>query len=155
MSLSTARHVVCKYLNYPFSLPEGGIRYIQLPLVHVLLESRVEEIGTDALVDSGSTTTFVPREIADTISLIPSNPTEITSSQASGAGGRFPTDVVHLKRLTLIKNVTPFAQCVECPVHVPREAGKIPYVILGRDHVFPKFDITFHERRRKFTFTRV
>jgi hypothetical protein len=123
--------------------------------VHVILESRVDEIGTDALVDSGSTTTFVPKEIADAISLIPSDPTEIARSQASGAGGRFPTDVVRLKRLTLIKNVTPFAQCVECAVHVPREAGKIPYVILGRDHVFPKFDITFHERRRKFTFTRI
>jgi len=153
--LSSAREIVCKYLSYRFTERDGSTRYIQLPLVHVILESRVDKIGTDALVDSGSTTTFVPKEIADAISLVPSGSTEVVRAEAAGAGGRFPTDVVHLKRLTLIKNVTPFAQCVEILVHVPREEGRIPYTILGRDHVFPKFDITFHEKRRKFTFTRI
>ena len=44
---------------------------------------------------------------------------------------------------------------MEVAVHIPKEEGKLPYVILGRDHVFPKFDIAFHESSRKFTFTRV
>jgi hypothetical protein len=155
MSLITASKIVCKYLSYPLTQEDGSKHYIQLPLVHVILESRVEKVGTDALVDSGATSTFVPKEIADTISLLPADTTSVRQSSASGAGGRFPTDVVHLKRLTLIKNVTPFAHFVEVLVHIPKEEGKLPYVILGRDHIFPKFDITFHENRRKFTCTRI
>lgn len=155
MSLSAGTKIVCKYLSYPFTQQDGTKRYIQLPLVHVLLESRVDKIGTDALVDSGATTSFVPKEIADAISLLPDYPKQVKGGYAAGAGGRFPTDIVHLKRLTLIKNVTPFARFVEVAVHIPKEEGKLPYVILGRDHVFPKFDIAFHESSRKFTFTRV
>ena len=99
-------------------------------MVHTVLESRTDRIATDGLVDSGATATFIPREIADTISLLPWG--QLTSPmEATGAGGRFPTIPVKLKRLTLIKNVSPFCECVETPVLVAEEEGRLPYVILG------------------------
>lgn len=153
MSLLTANKIVCKYLSYLFT-SNGESHYIRLPLVHTVLESRTDRIATDGLVDSGATATFIPREIADTISLLPSG--QLTSPmEATGAGGRFPTIPVKLKRLTLIKNVSPFCECVETPVLVTEEEGRLPYVILGRDHVFRRFNITFMENRRKFMFERI
>lgn len=91
-------------------------------------------------MDTGSTTTFVPREIADTISLVPTGEV-VKHQEAADAGGRFPTIPVTLKRLTLVKNVSPFCEFVEVEVLVPEEEGRLPYVILGRDYVFKRFDI--------------
>ncbi len=117
------------------------------------LESRTQKIATDGLVDSGATATFIPKEIADAIDLIPSGD-DVVHQEASGAGGRFPTVSVTLKRLTLVKNVSPFAEFVEVPALVPDQDDVLPYVILGRDCVFKRFDIAFQERRRKFVFER-
>jgi predicted aspartyl protease len=119
------------------------------------LESRTSAVATDGLVDTGATTTFIPREIADTIALIPQGSEGERRQQASGAGGRFPTIPVKLKRLTLVKNASRFCEFVEVSALVPEEVGRLPYVILGRDYVFKKFDITFQENRHKFIFHRI
>ena len=120
-----------------------------------MLESRTSAVATDGLVDSGATTTFIPKEIADILALIPTGEKGNRRQEASGAGGRFPTIPVKLKRLTLVKNVSPFCELVEVDALVPEDEGRLPYVILGRDYVFKKFDITFQENRRKFIFQRV
>jgi predicted aspartyl protease len=110
-------------------------------------------VATDGLVDTGATTTFIPKEIADLLDLIPSGD-NVVHLEASGAGGRFPTTPVTLKRLTLVKNISPFAEFVEVPAMIPDQDDVLPYVILGRDRVFKRFNITFQERRRKFVFDR-
>lgn len=149
MSLLKSQDTVCKYLSYQYRAADGRTQFMRLPMVHAILESRVEKIATDALVDTGSTTTLVPKGIADAISLL-SGVQNPVHQEATGAGGRFPTTRVKLKRLTLVKNVTPFCRLVEVEVLVPDEEERLPYVILGRDHVFKHFDITFQENRRKF-----
>ena len=111
-------------------------------------------MATDGLVDSGATATFIPKEIADLLDLIPIGD-DVVHQEASGAGGRFPTMPITLKRLTLVKNISPFAEFVEVPALIPDQDDVLPYVILGRDRVFKRFDITFQERRRKFVFDRL
>jgi len=119
-------------------------------MVHVRLESLSEIFETNALVDSGATGTLIPKEMAD---LLPSLEYEEASAEVTGAGSKFSARQAKLKRITLIKNVTPFASFVEIKVLIPDSEGILPYVILGRDLVFHRFDITFHERRRRITFT--
>ena len=109
----------------------------------------METFETDALVDSGATSTLIPKEMAD---LLPSLEYEEPGVEVTGAGSRFSARQAKLKRITLIKNVTPFANFVEVKVLIPDSEGILPYVILGRDFVFRRFDITFYERRRKITF---
>jgi hypothetical protein len=133
-------------------MQNGIVRTLLLPLVHVRIESLEETIETDALVDSGATRTLIPKEIAE---LLPSLKYEEQSAEVTGAGGIFLAKVTRLKRLTLIKNVTPFANFVQIEVLVPEHEGILPYMILGRDHVFHRFDITFHENRRKLTFKEI
>jgi len=123
-----------------------------LPLVHIRIESPEESIETDALVDSGATKTLIPKEIAE---LLPSLKYEERSIEVTGAGGLFSAKITKLKKLTLIKNVTPFANFVQVEVLVPDYEGILPYVVLGRDHVFRRFNIAFHEKRRKLIFTEI
>ena len=129
----------------------GVYRTLLLPLIHIRIESPEENIETDAFVDSGATKTIIPKEISE---LLPSLKYEEQAAEVTGAGGLFGARVTRLKKLTLIKNVTVFANFVEIEVLVPEHEGILPYVVLGRDHVFRQFDITFHEKRRKLTFTR-
>jgi len=129
----------------------GVYRTLLLPLIHICIESLEESIETDALVDSGATKTIIPKEITE---LLPSLKYEEQAAEVTGAGGIFGARVTRLKKLALIKNVTPFANFVQIEVLVPDHEGILPYVILGRDNVFRRFDVTFHERRRKLTFTK-
>lgn len=133
-------------------MQKGSVRTLLLPLVHVRIESPREHIETDALVDSGATRTLIPKEIAE---ILPSLKYKEQRAEVTGAGGVFLARVTRLKKLALIKNVTPFANFVETEVLVPDHEGILPYVILGRDYVFRRFDITFHENRRKLTFTEI
>lgn len=118
-------------------------------MVHIRLESLVEKFETNALVDSGATSTLIPKEMAE---LLPSLRYEEQNTEVGGAGGTFYSKQTTLKRITLIKNITPFANFVQVKVLVPDCEGVLPYVILGRDLVFHRFDVTFHERRQKITF---
>jgi len=102
-------------------------------------------------VDTGATETLIPREIASLLAL----EYEKGEAEVTGAGGTFPAQVARLKRLVLLKNVTPFAEFPQIRVIVPKPEGILPYVVLGRDYVFKRFDITFHENRQKLTFTTV
>lgn len=121
-------------------------------MIHIEILSPEEKIGTDALVDSGATQTLIPKEIAE---ILPSlEYSEKQGSEVTGAGGVFSAQITKLKKLSLIKNVTSFASFFNVRVLVPRSAEILPYVVLGRDYVFRRFHITFHEKRRKITFTK-
>jgi len=100
------------------------------------------------LVDSGATKTLIPKEISE---ILPSLKYIEGSTEVTGAGGVFFAKKTTLKKLVLIKNVTPFATFNQPEVLVPEHEGILPYVILGRDHMFRRFDIIFHEKRRKVT----
>jgi hypothetical protein len=103
-----------------------------------------ESLTTIGLVDSGSNVTFVPLELADILSL----PIEREDS-AVGAGGTF-NNTIRKVNIRLLKGNTSFASFPNFPVYVPMDQGRVPYVVLGRDSIFSKFDITFRENKQRF-----
>lgn len=124
-----------RYLKYSY---EGET--IRLPMVPVRLRAGDGSVKTVALVDSGATASFVPPELVEILGV----PVGETSS-ASGAGGDFPTHLVEMT-IEVLKDHS-VACKIEEEVHVPIEAGRVPYVVLGRDTIFLHYDITFRERR--------
>jgi len=113
-------------------------------MLHARLKHGDLSLTTIGLVDSGSTTTFVPLELAEILSL----PIEREDS-AVGAGGSF-NNTIRKVDIILLKGNTPFSKILNFPVYVPVEEGRIPYVVLGRDSIFGKFDITFRENKQRF-----
>jgi len=113
-------------------------------MLHIRLSHDDQSLTTIGLIDSGSTTTFVPLELAEILSL----PIEEEAS-AVGAGGSF-NNTIRKVNITLLKGRTAFAKFRGFPAYVPLEEGRVPYVVLGRDSVFRKFDITFRENQQRF-----
>lgn len=132
--------VTCRYLSY--TLPNGA--HIRLPMVHVRLSHGDLSLSTIGLIDSGSTTTFIPLELAEILSL----PTEKQES-AIGAGGSFDNTIRRVN-IALLKGRTTFAEFSNFPAYVPTDPDRVPYVVLGRDSVFREFDITFRENKQRF-----
>lgn len=153
---SQVRKTVCKYLVYSYKTSDGSLRTIRLPLVQVYLKSPVANTNTIGLVDSGATKTILPQEYGEILSLQYEKDASgrLLRSETIGAGGTFFCLVATLQKLALKRDVVPFCTLTNVPVLVAEPEGALPYVILGRDYVFSRFDITFHERRQKMTFTR-
>jgi hypothetical protein len=104
----------------------------------------MQSLRTIGLVDSGSTTTFIPMELADMLSI----PVE-KQAQAVGAGGQFQ-NTIRKVNITILKGTNPIVHFNNFPAYVPTEADRIPYVVLGRDSLFRKFDVTFREDNKEF-----
>lgn len=134
--------LTCKYLSYtlPNTNPPVSIR---LPLLHVRLSCNKESLRTIGLVDSGSTTTFVPLELAEMLSA----PIE-KEEQAVGAGGRFQNTIRKLT-ISILKGKNSVLTFPDFPVYVPKEEDRIPYAVLGRDSIFRKVDVLFRERLQR------
>jgi len=113
-------------------------------MLHIRLSHGDLSLSTIGLVDSGSTTTFLPLELADILSL----PIEREDS-AVGAGGTF-RNTIRKVDIRLLKGNTPFFKFDGFPTYVPLEEGRVPYVVLGRDSIFRAFDIIFRETQQKF-----
>ena len=96
--------IKCRYLVYRFRL-HGNEQTIHLPLIHVRLESESNAISSVGLVDSGSTVTFLPYELAEVLDL----PHLREDTESIGAGGTFSTFIARLRRLQLIKGDTIFS----------------------------------------------
>jgi len=137
------RAISCKYLSYSYE-QEGEIVRIKLPLLRVRLVHHGRSILTIALIDSGSTATFLQREIASLLNLESVGTTEVVA-----AGGRIMADIAALEALELMKGGQVFGEFREVFVLVPQQDG-LPYSILGRDTIFQVFDIQFRERSARF-----
>lgn len=153
---ATGTTITCRYLPFKF---EGTAQHF--PLIHVYLKASLAELNTVGLVDSGATSTFIPYEIAETIGLLPegnnSNTSSLVKGRATGAAGVFTTYQVTLPVLNVMKSPSQTIETFrDIKVQVAAESrDNLPHVILGRDPLFRHFDITFHEKRQKFTFSRV
>jgi len=74
---------------------------------------------------------------------------------AVGAGGTFGNYSVELDRLVLIKGRNSiYDEFQNVKVQVPVNPQAIPYVVLGRDSLFRRYDITFEERNEKVVLKR-
>lgn len=133
--------ITCRYLAY--NLPGDPPKTLRLPMLHIRLSSGEDSLTTIGLIDSGSTTTFVPLEMAEMLSL----PIE-KQDDAVGAGGRFQNTVRRVD-ISILKGSGEFAKFSNFPAYVPTEPDRIPYVVLGRDSIFKKFDITFREHKQR------
>lgn len=128
----------------PYLLFAIGLRRSQaFPLVHVRLRGPRGSLRTVALVDSGSTVTFVPPDLVEELG-VPAKP----GPKAGGGGGDFRTwdawvniEVLHQKKV--------IASFRRLRVSVPREEGRIPYIVLGRDSLFRAFWVQFQEDRAR------
>lgn len=109
------------------------------------LRSQQGSLTTLGLVDSGSTNVFLPTEIAEILGLTLD---PATAQPSVGAGGGFKCVVCRVD-VELLKGGNPFATFENFGVLVPTNPDAIPYVILGRDSVFMKFDVTFRERMQR------
>jgi len=136
-------NIRCNYLSY--TNPNTGRSY-RLPMLHVRLCHGGLSFTTVALIDSGATTTFVPNAMAEALQLDLSD----TPKDAVGAGGVFPNIKSKLDSLELVKGKQSiFDQFNDVTVQVPQKEGAIPYMVLGRDLLFQRFDIKFEERNQK------
>ena len=151
------RTVICKYLTYTYTTNNGVTHNPRLPMVNIFLKSPASEYDTIALVDSGATKTIIPLDLAEILSLeyMTKKDGSLAKAETHGAGSTFNCNFAILQRLVVKKHVTPFCVLSNIPILVPENKGVLPYVVLGRDYVFTRFDITFHEKRQKMTFTRV
>lgn len=120
-------------------------------MLHVKLTHGSSSFSTVALIDSGATTTFIPTEMAEALGMNLTRP----PSDAVGAGGTFSNIASELEKLSLVKGRTSiFDEFFNVRVWVPANEGTIPYMVLGRDHLFKRYDIEFEERNEKVTLTR-
>ena len=153
----TDRTVICKYLIYSYKTKDGVTHNPRLPLVNVYLRSGTTDYDTIALVDSGATRTIIPLDLAEILSFQYERKPDgsLLKFETEGAGATFYCNFALLQRLVVKKHTTPFCSLNNVHVLVPENKGVLPYVVLGRDYIFNRFDITFHENRQKITFTRV
>lgn len=69
-------------------------------------------------------------------------------AQAVGAGGKFQNTIRKVD-ISILKGTTSIVNFPNFPAYVPTEADRIPYVVLGRDSVFRKYDVVFRERQQR------
>jgi predicted aspartyl protease len=93
-------------------------------------------------VDSGATVTFIPPELAEAVGLQKVGENE----SAIGAGGAFLNDIYKFEVQLLRRSDIMYSLIGEA--HVPKDEGRIPYVVLGRDGIFEVYDLTFRERKQ-------
>lgn len=134
--------LTCRYLTYTLSGRSPPV-YIRLPLLHIRLSFKEAKLRTIGLVDSGSTTTFLPLELAEMLSL----PIE-KEDYAVGAGGKFQ-NTLRKVNISILKGTTPIHTFRDFLTYVPTEPDRIPYAVLGRDSVFREFDIIFRENLQR------
>lgn len=127
-----------RYLHYEHPAIKTHMR---LPLLQVRLSTETTAFQTLALIDSGSTSTFLPTELAEVLGL---QIDPATAKPAVGAGGQFRT-VDFRVTIELMKGGHSYADFKDWHVLVPTNREAIPYMILGRDSVFHRFDVTFRE----------
>lgn len=139
------RAIVCKYLTFFDPNLKSSFR---LPLVHIRIKHGDATIRTDALVDSGATGTFLPLELSEilNITLTPN------TVNAMGAGGLFPTHHVRIDSIEILKGRTCFCEFRNLMVRIPARRGAIPHVVLGRDSIFRRYDITYREDEENMIF---
>ena len=120
-------------------------------MLNVRLIHEGRSFATVGLVDSGATVTFIPTSMAEILQLdLSAKPKD-----AVGAGGIFSNINSQLEKLVLLKGRNSIHdEFQNIGVQVPVNPDAIPYVVLGRDTLFRRYDITFEERNEKVVLKR-
>jgi len=138
----------CNYISYFDPITK---HVYKLPMVHVKLTHGSKSIKSVALVDSGATSNFLPRELADLLEI----PLIEPPKEAVGAGGPFKNIKSEIEKVVLVKGKnSAYDEFINLHILVPILPDTLPYFILGRDSIFRKFDIKFQERQEKIILKR-
>ena len=122
----------------PWTMPEGGT--IELPFLDIrLIGPTGRSLITNALIDSGATASFVPRNLAQLLKL-----RYMDSRTTYGAGGKFRAQTSSVI-IQYLKNGVVKGTSADATVYVPFDDSNIPYSILGRNTVFRAYEILFLE----------
>lgn len=127
-----------RYIGY-----RVGTKFQRLPLLHVRLRGEFDSFTTIALIDSGATVTFIPPELVEAIGLRFLR----RDVSAFGAGGEFLNDICEFDLDVIVKGDV--VRRIRGAAYVPKDRGRVPYVVLGRDYLFQTYDITFKEQQKK------
>ena len=142
-------NITLHYIDYPDPMVDFTYR---LPLINVSLIHKNREFRTLALIDSGSSSDFLPMEIADYLGLnLAKKPT-----YAVGGGGIFSNATSLVGKCQLADNRNSvFDEFTNLEINVTLKPNTLPHMVLGRDSIFRRFDIKFMERNEKILLTRV
>ncbi len=137
---NTKRSVRIKYILFNH---KGIDRY--LPMVNVCLKHKGHDIQSTALIDSGATSTFIPLSLAQLLELELKN----SNNNVSGAGGEFQSYLTNIEEIDVIKGQILLTKFENLRVRVPTEKDGIPFVVLGRDSIFFRYNIKFQESKQQ------
>ncbi len=119
--------------------------YNFLPMVSIKLVHKGRITRGLALIDSGSTATFIPPSTAELLGL----ELKTQNNSISGVGGAFLSFSTSLDMITVLDAQTPLVQFEDLSVYVPSNNSEIPFILLGRDSIFSAFDIKFKEHAQQ------
>lgn len=120
-------------------------------MVNVKITHNNKTIKTVSLVDSGATSNFIPRGLAEILELDLST----KPKDAVGAGGKFPNIPTKMDKVMLIKGANSvYEEFTNLGIYVPSDYNAVPYMVLGRDSIFRRFTIKFLENQEKFVLKR-
>lgn len=126
--------------SFKYRREKFGNKEFYFPKVPIILSRGDVQIEVAALLDSGSTAIFIPKEMAETLGL------ELRSSDlADSWTGKFK---IWESRIGIIlgKGSQTFRKVLPC--NVPDEKSETEEVIFGRTF-FQFFEVTFNEKNRK------
>lgn len=107
------------------------------------------QIYARAYVDSGASTTYVPRMMAERAGLDSGSGTRV---DAVGVSGTVNVNEHSIRSIAIIRSGKIFDRFDGPRILVPSDYDAGPdFVIMGRDLLFSRYDITFSERRKKLT----
>ena len=140
------RDVRMKYLSFTYK----GIPRL-LPMVRVCLTHKGVDIPSTALIDSGATSTFIPLSMAKLLGM----ELKDANNNVEGAGGSFSSYDTIIGKLTVLKVNKILTEFSNLSVRVPAKNDGIPFVVLGRDSIFRKFNIKFQENLQQIHLQKV
>lgn len=119
-------------------------------MIRVKLVHNDEIVRSVALVDSGATTTFIPRKFIDTLG----SDLVKNDNVVGGIGGRSKYPSTKIEQMLLIKKTDlMYGEFKNLTAYV-LDYDTIPYIILGRDTIFKTFAIEFIENQEKIILRR-
>ena len=112
------------------------------------------EFRTSGLVDSGADICLLPRQIADILQI---DLTSVKKEESTGANGKFITYKTKVFLEIVYKNMRIGIDMVDVSIPEIDLEGIVleQNILLGRSHLFKKYEITFNEYDKTILFKRI
>lgn len=135
---------------------------VRRPRIEIILRKNSEsrniisnpEFRTHGLVDSGADICLLPRQIADVLKIDLSS---AEKSDSTGAGGKFITFKTQIYLEIVYRGIPVGIDMVDVsiPEKDPEGIDLDQNILLGRSHLFKKYEITFNENEKTIVFKKI